>query len=321
MLSRGYEEFPQHFPRGGWVEHNPEDIWQATLGSCRSAIDAAGGAAPVAVGVTNQRETAVLWDRETLAAPRRAIVWQDRRTAGICQQLREDGNEDRVRGADRAAVGPVLHRHQADLARHRGAAYLGGGAERPGRGRHRRLLHRGQADPRPVACHRSVERIPHAAVRHPLRAVVGGALRSAAGPDRRAAADRSVVRGHRPHRPVGLPRAGPAHRRHRGRPAGRAVRPDLLRAGPHQVHLRHRVLRPDEHRGQTRRQRVRAGDDGGVGASGRAAHVCPRGLDLRDRRGHPVAARWVGADLILGGERGAGQLGAGQRRRRRSCQR
>ena len=97
VLSRGYEEFPQHFPRGGWVEHNPEDIWQATLGSCRSAIDAAGGAAPVAVGVTNQRETAVLWDRETLAAPRRAIVWQDRRTAGICQQLREDGNEDRVR--------------------------------------------------------------------------------------------------------------------------------------------------------------------------------------------------------------------------------
>jgi glycerol kinase len=96
VLSRGYAEFQQHFPRSGWVEHNPEDIWQATLSSCRAATTASS-AIPVAVGVTNQRETAVLWDRETLAAPRRAIVWQDRRTAGICQQLREDGNEERVR--------------------------------------------------------------------------------------------------------------------------------------------------------------------------------------------------------------------------------
>jgi glycerol kinase len=93
--SRGYEEFAQHFPRPGWVEHNPEDIWQATLSACAAALRGASGT-PACVGITNQRETAVLWDRRSLAAPRRAIVWQDRRTAGICERLREAGHEPRV---------------------------------------------------------------------------------------------------------------------------------------------------------------------------------------------------------------------------------
>ncbi|MFI6596905.1 FGGY family carbohydrate kinase [Nonomuraea sp. NPDC050536] len=84
--SRGYEEFAQHFPRPGWVEHNPEDIWQATLSACGMALRGASSP-PSCVGITNQRETAVLWDRRTLAAPCRAIVWQDRRTAGICERL------------------------------------------------------------------------------------------------------------------------------------------------------------------------------------------------------------------------------------------
>jgi len=98
VAARGYEEFGQHFPRPGWVEHEPEEIWQATLGACRQAlVDTDGGDAPTAVGITNQRETAVLWDRETLAAPRRAIVWQDRRTAAICTRLRDEGHEERVR--------------------------------------------------------------------------------------------------------------------------------------------------------------------------------------------------------------------------------
>jgi glycerol kinase len=93
--SRGYQEFPQHFPEPGWVEHEPEEIWQATLAACRSAL-AAAPTPPTAIGITNQRETAVLWDRRTLAAPRRAIVWQDRRTTALCEQLREAGHEPRV---------------------------------------------------------------------------------------------------------------------------------------------------------------------------------------------------------------------------------
>lgn len=93
--SRGYQEFAQHFPRPGWVEHNPEDIWQATLSACAAALRGTRGT-PACVGITNQRETAVLWDRRTLAAPRRAIVWQDRRTAGVCERLRSAGHEPRV---------------------------------------------------------------------------------------------------------------------------------------------------------------------------------------------------------------------------------
>jgi glycerol kinase len=95
VAARGYEEFPQHFPRPGWVEHAPEEIWQATLAAAAAVLDRAGPT-PTALGITNQRETAVLWDRETLAAPRRAIVWQDRRTSGICQRLQDAGHEPRV---------------------------------------------------------------------------------------------------------------------------------------------------------------------------------------------------------------------------------
>jgi glycerol kinase len=98
IASRGYQEFAQHFPRPGWVEHSPEEIWQATLAACRGALDGGGDSAPAptAIGITNQRETAVLWDRQTLAAPRRAIVWQDRRTSAICERLVAGGHEPRV---------------------------------------------------------------------------------------------------------------------------------------------------------------------------------------------------------------------------------
>ena len=71
MAVKGYQEFPQHFPADGWVEHEPDEIWSATLAAVRSALTQAeneGVPAPVAVGVTNQRETVVLWDRETLGA-------------------------------------------------------------------------------------------------------------------------------------------------------------------------------------------------------------------------------------------------------------
>src|SRR3954454_12859515 len=96
IAARGYEEFAQHFPQPGWVEHEPEQIWQATLAACRAALNADGGEPPTAIGITNQRETAVLWDKRTLSSPRRAIVWQDRRTASICDELRDAGHEPRV---------------------------------------------------------------------------------------------------------------------------------------------------------------------------------------------------------------------------------
>jgi glycerol kinase len=87
-LARGYQEFEQHFPQPGWVEHDPEQIWQATLASVTQALEALGASPdssdkPECVGVTNQRETLVLWDRQTLRAPNNAIVWQDRRTSDL----------------------------------------------------------------------------------------------------------------------------------------------------------------------------------------------------------------------------------------------
>jgi len=96
VLARGYAEFSQHFPRPGWVEHAPEEIWQATLTATQVALDGAPDAVVRAVGITNQRETAVLWDRHTLAAPRRAVVWQDRRTSAICERLESAGHGARV---------------------------------------------------------------------------------------------------------------------------------------------------------------------------------------------------------------------------------
>jgi glycerol kinase len=96
IAARGYREFPQHFPQPGWVEHAPEEIWQATTEATRTVLDQYDASQLQAVGITNQRETVLLWDRETLGSPRPAIVWQDRRTAAICDRLREAGHEERV---------------------------------------------------------------------------------------------------------------------------------------------------------------------------------------------------------------------------------
>ena len=99
IAAKGYQEFAQHFPQPGWVEHSPEEVWQATLEAtraCLKAYEQVGGPELRALGITNQRETVLLWDRETLGSPRRAIVWQDRRTADICTRLRDAGHEDRV---------------------------------------------------------------------------------------------------------------------------------------------------------------------------------------------------------------------------------
>ena len=91
-------EFPQHFPRPGWVEHDPEDIWKSVVATCRGAIGKAGikPGDVAAIGITNQRETVVVWDRRTGKPIHRAIVWQDRRTADACAALRDAGHEREV---------------------------------------------------------------------------------------------------------------------------------------------------------------------------------------------------------------------------------
>ncbi len=89
------QEFPQHFPADGEVEHEPEDLWRTTVETCRGAMRQAGAAARdiVAIGITNQRETTLLWERSSGRAVHRAMVWQDRRTAHLCAQLKAAGHE------------------------------------------------------------------------------------------------------------------------------------------------------------------------------------------------------------------------------------
>jgi len=88
-LGRGYREFTQHFPKPGWVEHDPLEIWRVTIEAAREAIELAGET-PSAIGITNQRETVVVWDRHTGEPLHRALVWQDRRTAQRCRALSEE---------------------------------------------------------------------------------------------------------------------------------------------------------------------------------------------------------------------------------------
>ncbi len=99
IRSIAQKEFTQHFPRSGWVEHDANEIWSTQLGVVSEAIAKAGISSKdlAAIGITNQRETTVVWDRETSQPIHHAIVWQDRRTADYCDQLRQDGHADTIR--------------------------------------------------------------------------------------------------------------------------------------------------------------------------------------------------------------------------------
>ena len=98
VIASAQEEFPQHYPQPGWVEHDPEEIWQSVLNVCgRSLANLANGAtASAALGITNQRETTFLWNRDSGECIHNAIVWQDRRTSDHCRHLRDDGVENLV---------------------------------------------------------------------------------------------------------------------------------------------------------------------------------------------------------------------------------
>ncbi|MDE0849786.1 glycerol kinase GlpK [Yoonia sp.] len=98
IVASAQEEFAQYFPQSGWVEHEVADLWSTTVATTKLALSKAGiTAADVAgIGITNQRETVVVWDKKTGEAVHRAIVWQDRRTADLCQALKAEGFEDEV---------------------------------------------------------------------------------------------------------------------------------------------------------------------------------------------------------------------------------
>ncbi|MDR6265709.1 glycerol kinase GlpK [Roseobacter sp. N2S] len=109
-IASAQEEFHQHFPKSGWVEHDPKDLWATTAGTCRAAIERAGisSADVTAIGITNQRETTVVWDRKTGAPVYNAIVWQDRRTAEYCRDLRNAGHGEMISDRTGLLVDPYF---------------------------------------------------------------------------------------------------------------------------------------------------------------------------------------------------------------------
>jgi glycerol kinase len=132
VAGRAYREFTQHFPKPGWVEHDPEEIWRVTLAVLRQACRRAGASAKdvAAIGITNQRETVVVWDRRTGRPIHRAIVWQDRRTADYCESLRTAGAEDLVRRKTGLVVDPYFSGTKLRWLLHN----VRGAAERAARG-------------------------------------------------------------------------------------------------------------------------------------------------------------------------------------------
>jgi glycerol kinase len=107
VLGRAYREFRQFYPQPGWVEHDPDEIFAVTVDAAREAISASGES-PVALGITNQRETVVLWERSTLRPVARAIVWQDRRTAERCRHLSEEGRGPAIQAATGLVLDPYF---------------------------------------------------------------------------------------------------------------------------------------------------------------------------------------------------------------------
>ncbi|PTT79258.1 glycerol kinase [Pelomonas sp. HMWF004] len=110
VLAMAQRELTQHFPQPGWVEHDPQEIWAGQRDCAREVLAQAGtaGVKVAAIGITNQRETTVLWDRKTGAPLHRALVWQDRRTAGLCEQMKAQGLEPRIRALTGLVLDPYF---------------------------------------------------------------------------------------------------------------------------------------------------------------------------------------------------------------------
>ncbi len=312
VLARGYEEFPQHFPTPGWVEHEPEQIWQATLSAARQALDRSDQA-PTAIGITNQRETAVLWDRDTLAAPRRAVVWQDRRSAAICDELRDAGHEDRVRELTGLRFDPYFTGTKL--------RWLAENDQRSWQGVTEGSVLIGTVDSylvaRLTAGARHVTDASNAS-RTLLFDITTGAwsdeLCELIGVPRNALPEVVPSYGEVGSLcPCRVPRPRPAHRRHRGRPAGGAVRSGVLRGRRLEVHVWHRVVRAREHRRRARPIGCRAADDRGLDGSVGHVDLRARGRNFRYGRSDSVVARRPGSDRFGGRVGGPRLNGAGQR--------
>ncbi len=256
--SRPYREFAQHFPQPGWVEHDATEIWEAVKATLLDVL-ARLDQPVVAIGITNQRETVVAWDRTTGRPYHRAIVWQDRRTAARCDALVAAGHLPLIRERTGLVLDPYFSGTKAEWLL-TSVADGGGGVPRvpelalgtidawllwnltggqvlatdPSNASRSLLYDIGALAWDPELCD---------LLSVPMEALPGGPA-----VQRALRGDLRPVRGARRHPGV----------RHRRRPAGGAVRAGLLRARVVQEHLRHRQLRAHERRPRASRRRPRA---------------------------------------------------------------
>ncbi len=316
ILGQGQREFAQHYPASGWVEHDPEDIWRTTVETARQALAAAGLAAGdiAAIGITNQRETCLVWDRRTGKPIHRAIVWQDRRTAGMCRDLKERGHEPMVTAKTGLLLDPYFSATKiawlldnVEGARARAeAGHLAFGTVdtfllwRLTGGR----VHATDAT---NASRTLLYDIAKGAFDDDLLRLFG-VPRSMLPQVRDCNADYGATE-------PSILGAAIADPRHRRRPAGCDHRPGLLRAGHGQGDLRHRLLCPAQHRRQAGPLAQPTAHHRGLPARGQA-HLCARGRNLHRRRRGAVAPRRAEGDRV--GRRRAGRSRPRPIRRRTS---
>ncbi len=284
------EEFAQHFPASGWVEHDPMDLWATTAGTCRAVIEKAGikAAEIAAIGITNQRETTLVWDRATGQPVHNAIVWQDRRTSDSCARLKAEGHEPMVTRATGLLLDPYFsgtklawildHVDGARARAERGELLFGtvdsfliwkltgGKAHATDATNAARTLIYNIRDGRWDADICKLLNIPMA------DAARGAGLRCGF---RRDAG-----------RPVWARDSDP---RRRGRPAGGDHRAGLLQPGHDEIDLRDGVFCPAEHGRQAGRKPVAAAGDHCLSVR-RQADLCAGRVDLYRGRGRAVAA-------------------------------
>ena len=270
----------------------------------RGALKEIGAQSVAAIGITNQRETTIVWERATGKPLANAIVWQDRRTAKHCDELKRRGVGRACRGSDGARHRSLFLGDQACLAACERAR-----ASTSGRGAGEVCF--GTVDSfllfkltgGKTACDRSKQRRPHHALRHQVRRMGRAASRSPRHPARNSpGAPRQPGRFRR-----GRSRAfrrGHSDQRRRRRPAGRGLRSGLLRSRHAEGDLRHRLLPARQYRrGEGRLDRAHARDR--VSSARGQAHLRARGIDLHGRRHGAMAPRQPRLDRGRGGERGA----------------
>ena len=311
-VATAQQELRQIYPAPGWVEHDPEEIWSATVATARAALAQAGAAAGdvAGIGITNQRETAIVWDRASGRPIHNAVVWQDRRTADACARLRQAGHEPQVAARTGLVLDPYFSATKIQwlldhVAGARAAAQAGrlafgtvdsfllwrltGGATHAcdATNAARTLLFdigRGEWDQDlcdlfgvPAAL---LPRVCDCA--HDFGSDTAGIIR----------------------------RSNP-HSRRRRRPAGRDRGAGLLRARHDQVHLRYRLLRAAQYRQRAGRVAASPAHHHRVSAR-RQAHLRARRRDLHRRRRGAMAARRPQADRARPGReraRGGGRPG------------